>query len=90
MDELDYYRGQSQLTDPGTKRDLFGGLPADIAGMAEVIDGVMVHRDETEWRFGLLDRVAAVSEDGGPAPRAAGISRSDPRLPVPAEYVEPG
>ncbi len=53
MDDLEYYRRQSRLTDPGARRDLLRGLPADVAGMAEVIDGVMVHRDETEWRFGF-------------------------------------
>ncbi len=52
MDELDYYRGHSRLTDPGAGQHLFSGLPGDVAGMAEVIGGVMVHRDET-WRFGF-------------------------------------
>jgi hypothetical protein len=37
----------------------------------------------------LLDRVAAVSEDGGPVSRAAEMFRSDPRLPVPVEFVQP-
>jgi hypothetical protein len=52
MDELDYYRHQSRLTDPGSKRHLFRGLPADVAAMAEVIGGVLVHRDCTV-RFGF-------------------------------------
>ena len=52
MDELGYYRRHSRLTDPGARRHLFGGLPADAAAMAEVIGGVMVHRDDT-WRFGF-------------------------------------
>jgi hypothetical protein len=52
MGELAYYRRHSRLTDPGATRDLFRGLPADAAAMAEVIGGVMVHRDET-WRFGF-------------------------------------
>jgi hypothetical protein len=52
MDGLDYYRRHSRLTDPGTKRHLLRGLPADVAAMAQVIGGVLVHRDWT-WRFGF-------------------------------------
>jgi hypothetical protein len=52
MDEFAYYRRHSRSTDPGTKRHLFSGLPADVAAMAKVIGGVMVHRDQT-WRFGF-------------------------------------
>ena len=52
MDELVYYRRQSRLTDPGAKLHLLRGLPADVAAMARVIGGVMVHRDCTR-RFGF-------------------------------------
>lgn len=52
MDERDYYRRHSPLTDPGTKRNLLRGLPADVAAMATVIGGVLVHRDCTQ-RFGF-------------------------------------
>ncbi|GIH20396.1 transglutaminase-like domain-containing protein [Rugosimonospora africana] len=52
MDELDYYRQHSRSTDPGARRHLLRGLPADVAGMARVIGGVMVHRDDA-WRFGF-------------------------------------
>jgi Transglutaminase-like superfamily len=52
MDELDYYRRHSRLTDPGAKRHLFSDLPVDVAAMAEAIGGVMVHRDCTR-RFGF-------------------------------------
>ncbi|MBE1485907.1 transglutaminase-like domain-containing protein [Plantactinospora soyae] len=52
MDELDYYRGHSRPTDPGARQHLFSGLPADVAGMATVIGGVMLHRDWA-WRFGF-------------------------------------
>jgi hypothetical protein len=47
MDELRYYRGHSRVTDPGTERRSVSDLPPDAAGMAEVIGGVIVHRDET-------------------------------------------
>jgi hypothetical protein len=52
MDELDYYRRHSRSTDPGAKRHVLSGLPADAAALAEVIGGVLVHRDHT-WRFGF-------------------------------------
>jgi hypothetical protein len=52
MDELDYYRCHSPVTAPGGKRHLLSGLPADVAALAKVIGGVLVHRDQT-WRFGF-------------------------------------
>jgi hypothetical protein len=52
VDDLAYYRCHSRLTDPGAKRHLLSGLPVDVAALAEVIGGVMVHRDMT-WRFGF-------------------------------------
>jgi transglutaminase-like putative cysteine protease len=52
MDELDYYRRHSRLTDPGSQRHLFNGLPTDIVAMAHVIGGVLIHRDCTQ-RFGF-------------------------------------
>lgn len=51
-DELDYYRRQSDMTDPGANKQLFNGLPVDAAALAKVVGGVMVHRDWT-WRFGF-------------------------------------
>jgi transglutaminase-like putative cysteine protease len=52
MDDLAYYRRHSPVTDPGAHRRLFSGLPADVASLAGVLGGLMVHRDET-WRFGF-------------------------------------
>jgi hypothetical protein len=52
MNDLDYYRRHSCVTDPGTKRYLFNGLPADPAALAKIIGGVLVHRDCTQ-RFGF-------------------------------------
>ena len=43
MDELAYYRRHSRLTDPGAKQHLFTGLPVDIAALAKVVGGVLVH-----------------------------------------------
>jgi hypothetical protein len=45
MDELDYYRQHGGVTHPGSQRHMFGGLPVDVADLAEVIGGVLVHRD---------------------------------------------
>lgn len=47
MDELAYYRRHSPLTDPGAQQHLLSGLPADVAGLAGVLGGLMVHRDQT-------------------------------------------
>jgi hypothetical protein len=52
VDERDYYRRHSPLTDPGAQRHLLRGLPADIGALAELIGGVLVHRDQA-WRFGF-------------------------------------
>ena len=52
MDELDCYRRHSRLTDPGSQRQLFNALPADVAAIANVVGGVLIHRDWT-WRFGF-------------------------------------
>ncbi|MFC6018912.1 transglutaminase-like domain-containing protein [Plantactinospora solaniradicis] len=52
MDELDFYRRHSRLTDPGANAHLLSGLSADAAAMARVIGGVLIHRDWT-WRFGF-------------------------------------
>ena len=52
MDEAAFFRRHSRLTDPGAGRPLLAGL-TDIEAMTEAIGGVMVHRDETVWRFGF-------------------------------------
>lgn len=52
MDELAFFRQHSTVTDPGARRPLFARL-TDIEAMTGAIDGVMVHRDETVWRFGF-------------------------------------
>jgi transglutaminase-like putative cysteine protease len=52
MDEPDYYRRHSRLTDPRSQRHQFDGLPADVAAMTKVIGGVLIHRDCTQ-RFGF-------------------------------------
>jgi hypothetical protein len=53
MDELDFYRQHSPLTDPGRHRDLIGAAPSDLVAMCELIQDAICHRDETKWRFGF-------------------------------------
>jgi len=45
------YRRHSPMTDPGPL--LPTDVPADLSAMVDVIGGVLVHRDETAWRFGF-------------------------------------
>lgn len=54
MDDLDRYRRHSPVTDPADQRPLLRGLPPDVVGLAGVIGGVLVHRDEAgRWGFTL-------------------------------------
>jgi transglutaminase-like putative cysteine protease len=57
MDELAYYRSHGRITDPGAKRHLLTGLPADPAALAKVVGGVMIHRDGTRpFGFALSEQ----------------------------------
>ncbi len=53
MDERAYYVQHSVCTDPGDRAGLLAGLPMDIPLLSEIVRGVVVHRDETSWRFGF-------------------------------------
>jgi hypothetical protein len=53
MDEREFYRQHSPLTDPGGRRALLAGLPADVAALGAIVRGVVVHRDETSWMHGF-------------------------------------
>ncbi len=56
-------------------------LPWDNWGL------IPVHYDDLQPAdLALLDRIAAVSADGGPPQQAAAAYHSDPRLPAPAEF----
>jgi hypothetical protein len=52
MNDLDFYRQHSRVTDPGAQRHLLRGLPTSTAALARIIGGVLVHRDCT-GRFGF-------------------------------------
>ena len=53
MDELEFYRQHSPLTDPAEHRALLAGLPTDVAALGAIVRGVIVHRDETSWLHGF-------------------------------------
>lgn len=40
---LEYYAGQSAISDPGHHAYAFEGLPADVPGLCEVVQGLLVH-----------------------------------------------
>ncbi|GHJ47797.1 hypothetical protein Cs7R123_51390 [Catellatospora sp. TT07R-123] len=89
MDELDFYRRHSPVTDPGAHRAAFAGLPADVAELAEVVRGVVLHRDEAKWRFGL-DLTEARRDEANTRHTAAILDRLGADLaarPVPERFA---
>lgn len=52
MDPPAYYVEQSSITDPGEYVDLFDNLPADIAGICHVVQGLVVRYLGGERLFG--------------------------------------
>jgi hypothetical protein len=54
MNEQDFYAQHTDITDPGDLSDLFAGLPSDVASLSEILQGVAMHRDHTDWRFGFV------------------------------------
>ncbi|HWK64223.1 MAG TPA: transglutaminase domain-containing protein [Rhizobiaceae bacterium] len=49
---LDYYAAQSPFTAPGRHAALFTGLPADPAGVARVVQGLLIYEHLTEAFYG--------------------------------------
>jgi hypothetical protein len=47
-DVIAYYATQSVITDPGDQADWLGDLPADIAGLCAVVQGIVLHFAEGE------------------------------------------
>ncbi|MBT3390778.1 MAG: excinuclease ABC subunit UvrA [Chloroflexi bacterium] len=54
--QLDYYRTHSPLTDAGTYRSLYEGLPDDIPGLIRIIQGQMLHRNAAQSNSVTLTR----------------------------------
>ena len=52
MDPPAYYVEQSSITDPGKYVDLFNSVPADIAGICHVVQGLVVRYLAGERLFG--------------------------------------
>src|SRR4051812_28863345 len=70
MEELEFYRRQNAITDPGRP---LPGLPADPGTLARIVGGVLVHRDwaphavrreDADLRFvsAMLDRLGSLDE----------------------------
>jgi transglutaminase superfamily protein len=53
-DELDFYRRQTEITDPGDRAELFEKIPDDAAELVALLQGVAMHRDGALWRFGVM------------------------------------
>jgi hypothetical protein len=51
-DPLAYYAAPGRMTDPGAHAALFDGLPCDLPGLVEVVQGLLVHIFWAE-RYGL-------------------------------------
>jgi hypothetical protein len=43
MDPLAYYATQSPITDPGSNKRLFAGLPGTVDGLCRVVQGLYIH-----------------------------------------------
>lgn len=54
MDELDLYRQQTEVTDPGDFADLYAEIPDDVMALTVLLQGVAMHRDASLWRFSVL------------------------------------
>jgi len=53
MDEFAYYSSQSEYTDPDKYSNLFNNLPNSIAGICEVVHGLVIHKDGTKDLYGF-------------------------------------
>lgn len=54
VNELDFYRRQTGVTDPGDLAELYAGIPDDVAELTTLLQGVAMHRDGALWRFGVM------------------------------------
>ena len=44
----DFWRTPTGLSDPGSQAKLFDGLPSDVAGLARVVQGLLIHEHMTD------------------------------------------
>ncbi|MFD5074442.1 transglutaminase-like domain-containing protein [Streptomyces sp. NPDC058371] len=54
MNEVGFYRQQTEVTDPGDRVDLLTGIPDGVAELAALVQGAVLHRDAALWRFSVL------------------------------------
>jgi hypothetical protein len=54
VDELDFYRQHTDITDPGDFAAVFANLPDDVPTLVSLLQGAIMHRDGALWRFGVL------------------------------------
>lgn len=52
--ELDFYRQQTEITDPGDLAGWYADIPDDVAELITLIQNVAMHRDGALWRFGVM------------------------------------
>jgi len=51
-DPLEYYRIQGPMTDPGDEGGCLGGIPTEVAGLRDIVQGLVIHVFWTE-RYGV-------------------------------------
>lgn len=54
--ELRYYTRQSPFTSPGASAELFEDIPSDIAGLCEVVQGLLVHYRNPDLRSSRIEK----------------------------------
>jgi Transglutaminase-like superfamily len=70
----EYYRHDGPMTAPGAHADEVRALPADLASLCEVVQGVLIHRDIAPWLYGLT-LSEAQRDDGHIRPIAQMLAR---------------
>ena len=49
----EYYKQDGPMTAAGARAEEFRALPKDVAGLCEVVQGVLIHRDIAPWLYGI-------------------------------------
>src|SRR5262245_51866448 len=80
LDALDYYTAHGALTEPQGHAPDFDPLPADVAALCEVVQGLVVH---VEWasRYGIAERHAG-SRDTLPVSRRLALIQAIRHGPI--------
>jgi hypothetical protein len=70
----EYYRHDGPMTALGAHADEFRGLPADLASLCGIVQGVLIHRDIAPWLYGLT-LTESQRDDGHLRPTAQMLTR---------------